>query len=564
MTQSGHSIGQWRRMVRGALALLLVLRLGASLASYGMSGTFVNLQDRWLLLLGLALGGAAMLPWGRAPRLPRLPQWRAGWVWALTGALFVVCWAGHGTVLAGYDLSRDEQMATFDAWIYRHGAWAWPLPPGWQADANMLNLLFMLPVKAPVAWVSAYLPGNALLHAVLGTATGPLLTALSMPLLWGVARQLWPETREPAVIALMLFAGSGAVVLMGMTAYAMPAHLFANLLWLRLFLLNRRDADAGAMLVGALATGLHQPLFHPLFVAPWLLVLLVERRWARLGFFTLGYLVIGLAWLGWPHFQLALVAGPHSLVDPGTGYLARLGAMLAQNHQNLPMMAANLLRFFTWNHVLLLPLLLASARGLRADPRGLALMAGLVGPVLLFAVILPYQGHGFGYRYLHGLLGSAALLGAYGWQRLATEHAALRPLFWRASVLGLVVMLPVQMGFAHRLYAPFAAVSARIAASGADYVLIGADDGPFALDLVLNPPDVGRRPVRLAVGEIDDVDALAARLCPARALVALPADSLFDPLSAAFGVPRAGQADGRLAEQRQIFAGAGCRVMVLP
>jgi hypothetical protein len=31
------------------------------------------------------------------------------------------------------------------------------------------------------------------------------------------------------------------------------------------------------------------------------------------------------------------------------------------------------------------------------------------------AVILPSQGEGFGYRYLHGAIGTAILLAVYGW-----------------------------------------------------------------------------------------------------------------------------------------------------
>jgi hypothetical protein len=44
--------------------------------------------------------------------------------------------------------------------------------------------------------------------------------------------------------------------------------------------------------------------------------------------------------------------------------------------------------------------------------------------------ILPYQGHGFGYRYLHAQMGDAALLGAYGWQRLGPWRDRLRGGWW--------------------------------------------------------------------------------------------------------------------------------------
>jgi hypothetical protein len=38
-------------------------------------------------------------------------------------------------------------------------------------------------------------------------------------------------------------------------------------------------------------------------------------------------------------------------------------------------------------------------------------------------ILLPYQGHGWGYRYLHGLIGSLSLLAGYGWIALS-ERAA--------------------------------------------------------------------------------------------------------------------------------------------
>jgi hypothetical protein len=79
-------------------------------------------------------------------------------------------------------------------------------------------------------------------------------------------------------------------------------------------------------------------------------------------------------------------------------------------------MAANLLRLVGWSHLALWPLVLLGA-GLWRKPQVAALLALLL-PLAVMTAILPYQGHGFGYRYLHAQMGDAALLGAYGWQRL--------------------------------------------------------------------------------------------------------------------------------------------------
>ena len=78
-------------------------------------------------------------------------------------------------------------------------------------------------------------------------------------------------------MALLLLVLSGQVLFAGMTAFAMPAHLFVNLLWLWLFLADRRRTDLVALAVGFVGTGLHQPLFHPLFVLPFLVLLLSKH-----------------------------------------------------------------------------------------------------------------------------------------------------------------------------------------------------------------------------------------------------------------------------------------------
>src|SRR3546814_9095813 len=69
------------------------------------------------------------------------------------------------------------------------------------------------------------------------------MTLLGALALWGCARRIWPENREAAVVALLLYAGTGQIWLNGMTAYAMPAHLTINLCWLWFVLRRRWWAD---------------------------------------------------------------------------------------------------------------------------------------------------------------------------------------------------------------------------------------------------------------------------------------------------------------------------------
>src|SRR3546814_21083899 len=84
------------------------------------------------------------------------------------------------------------------------------------------------------------------------------MTLLGALALWGCARRIWPENREAAVVALLLYAGTGQIWLNGMTASAMPAHLTINLCWLWFVLRRRWWADAAALTTGFVEGGLTQ------------------------------------------------------------------------------------------------------------------------------------------------------------------------------------------------------------------------------------------------------------------------------------------------------------------
>jgi hypothetical protein len=538
-----------------------------------MSTYNLLMQDIWLLPVQLAIIAMALLLRSRTSAFTASPCQIA-----LAAALVVLlCYAGHYVVLLGYDLSRDEQMAVFDSRIYAHGLLAWPLPPEWQRFASALNLGFMLPVQQPIAWVSSYLPGNAMLRAIVGSIadpalTGPLLSGLSLPLMWLCARRLWPEvgaaSREVATVAVLLLATSGQFIIDGMTAYAMPAHLFANLLWLALFLRRSWWADGAALAVGLIATGLHQPVFHPLFAAPWLFGLLLHREWRRLALFTAGYGAIAAFWLYWPGMIIELVAGPHSTIATGVSLTERLATPAAHSGwYNVAKMALNMLRFFCWQNPLLPLLMLAGLVLAPRDYRVVGLLGSFLLPFVVMALIIPDQGHGFGYRYLHGAIGSAVLLAAIGWQRLRALWPRWDGAMVRASLLTVLLLLPMQTVMAHRLYRPFAAASARIDASGAHYAIIGANDGPYARDLVLNRPDLSNRPIRLSYEMAGDFAALAGMICrPGGVVVALPTDRFFADMERELRHYRNRERtlpSQRMASEQHILHDAGCATRLL-
>jgi len=487
----------------------------------------------------------------------------------VAATLLLICYLGHHLLLMGYDLSRDEQMANFDASIFAHGHLVWPLPTNWRGEADALNMEFMFPVSQPIAWVSGYLPMNAALRSGVGlladpALTGPLLTAGSLLLTFSIAKRIWPDDQETPTIATLLLLGSGQLIITGMTAYAMPAHLFFNLLWMRFFIADRRICDGVALTIGFVATGLHQPLFHPMFVAPFLLLTLIERRWRRLLFFIVGYSAISLFWVSWPLFIHSLMIGPHSTTAAtGSDFLSRLLQAFSANRGNLSLTSANLLRFCTWQHLLLLPLLAVGLKVAKEDRFAGALALGFLLPIAVMAIILPWQGIGFGYRYLHGVLGNAVLLAGYGWRDMKSCHEQLRPVFLRATAASILILLPVQCWMAHARYAPFAIADIKIKNSGTDYVVIEAKDGPIMMDTVLNRPNLSNKPVRIAYENIKNVHGLAQKLCNPGITIGFGTDAFYAPLWNYFDYKSDQLASKNLNAVKNPFEQAGCKTRLI-
>lgn len=544
-----------------AVTVLAALLIVVS-RDYNLTLFYLRHQDIWLLATGTLL---LMVCFWRLDRSsdplivsPRL---------ALTiGMLMALgAWAGHYWILSGYDLSRDEQMATFDAAVFAEGRIVAPLSGIWRDHADALNTMFMYPAERPGAWISSYLPFNAAFRALfaqLGDAalTGPAMTLMGAVALWGCARRIWPDNREAPAVALLLYLGSGQILLSGMTTYAMPGHLALNLCWLWLFLNRKLWADMAALLVGFVAVGLHQPIMHPMFAAPILFLLILERDWRRASLYFAGYAVIGAFWLWWPGMIWSLVeTGAAARPAEGVDYLSRLLVTIEKGDDlRFSNMAANLFRFLSWQHLLLLPLLFLGIGRVLRSRLAAALLVGLVLTILVMTVILPYQGHGFGYRYLHGLIGNAILLAVFGWVALGERCNRWRPLMTRATLAGLVVLLPMQLWMAYAFYRPPMQISARLSASDVDYVVVGGGDAPFASDFVLNPPDVDRRPVRLLREKIDI--SLARALCGGRGdrFFALADQNVLRPAADFYGLSAVPSADLANAEIAALLILSGC------
>jgi hypothetical protein len=498
-----------RGRIAAALLSVAIATLLLSLAMYGLSrmtGLTANLfrfQDFPLLMLGVAVLLALALRARAMPAL-RLPPPRLS-ILLLVLAVLLFAWAGTWLVFGGLPLTRDEIMANFDAAFLAQGHLVSPVPAQWRPFAAALNPQFMLPIPPDVGWLSGYLPGNAALRAIaLRTVgaewTGPILSALAILAVYRIGRRLWPESAGPSLVAATLMATSAQFLIMGMTAYAMSAHLTFNLLWLWCFLRGDRRGDLGAIAFGFVATGLHQLIFHPLFVAPFLLQLwFAGQRWRAVAYVA-AYAMIGLFWVSYWQIALSTVGAPDAQTSAHgiDNLLSRIVQLLASLDTNaLEMMSFNLLRFMAWQNLVLLPLALLAWPVLRrGDGIARPLALGVLLTIAAMLVLMPWQGLGWGYRYLHGLIGSLCLLGGYGWVS-AVEEGRKRDLVLAAgTAITLLAMLPIQLQFAHAQAAPRVRASALIARAEADVVIVVPASDLYD-DQVRNAPDVSNRPVML-------------------------------------------------------------------
>ena len=543
------------RLVAAAIivALTLVAALLPALLAQPDPFTFLLLmkQDIWLAPV---FAGFCLIRF--RPSTQPLTSNTANEQWLVLiglAALLLTCWAGHYLAVANYEISRDEQMVVFDADIFRRGALVWPIAPEWQHIANALNRKFMLPIGAAEAWVSGYLPVNAALHALVGLVadddlTAPLLVAAGGWFLWRITRKLWPDSVAARLATMAFYIGSSQIAITGMTKFAMSAHLAFNLAWLCLFLRDRRGSHAAAMLVGFLATGIHQPLFHPMFVLPFFGLLAMRKRWRLLGAYLAVYTAIAAFWLAWPLWISSFGVGPLiPIKTTPVGFFDRLlAAIKVADLQSVWLMAANLVRFVTWQHPLLVPLAgFGGWAAWRSEPLAKALVIGFVLPIVVMWILLPWQGGGWGYRYVHPVMGNAVLLGGWG-VYLAQKRLGLaveRPLIW-TSAIAAFVLVPLHGYMANQIAAPRAAKDRAYGALDTDLLIV---DERVIDDFVHNRPDLSNRPIRLIAPGIRPKDMPG--LCAGRIVTFLDPARPVPPSETQQGLKAAALAAGCTASQ---------------
>lgn len=504
-------------------------------------------QDVWWFWINIII--AMLIYFGnwaeKFAALSNTVSYHRKWHWILLAsmAVFGTSAIGQAIVYHGFSLSMDEYMADFQSRIFAHGDLLAPVPVDWRLFILALQPIFMVHDPMNLVWGSAYLPLNSVLRALFSLVsmealTGGLMSVVAIVATWAVARRIWPNDSAPAAVAVTLLATSAQLLVTAMTSYAMPAHLALNMVWLWLYLRDDRIGHGLAPVVGFAAAGLHQIHVHAFFVAPFMINLVFRRRWRLASWYAVTYGLGHLVWAAYFPLIFWLTLGPGHAGMP-IGQRSVLAAVLRlialPDTPTIIFMTANLLRFVAWENLVLVPLGVVALIRWSAAPRPIRLLAWSIGSSLLPSFfLLANQGHGWGYRYLHGLIGAFALIAAQGYRVIAGESPnyvrTLRGQVVVASLATLILILPLRAIQVERFVRPYADASAFILAQPADLVLVDSSRNLFAQDLVRNDPYLERRPRVMLLSTLNRIQL--AELCMRLRTVVVGPDQL-----TAIGVP---------------------------
>jgi hypothetical protein len=410
----------------------------------------------------------------------------------VAAATLAICAFGTDFICHNYALTADENMADFQAQIFLRGTVTAEVPAQWRDAVYVIKPTFADYLPATHSWKATYLPVYAAIRAVfqsvgLQTLLNPLLGAVTVLALYGAARNIWPESKTNALVAISLLVSSSQFLLTSMTAYSMPAHLALNTIWLWLYSRPDRRRFYLTPFVGVLAIGLHQPIVHALFALPFLLRLVWQRRWGPVVIFGMVYFAGCALWFLWrEHYQLQSQSG-------GVGSVFKFLNPSAPIIQSM-----NLLLIIAWAS-LATPLLafLGAKQFFKGQP---IVQDAILSCALTFIFDFFFyldQAHGWGYRYFYGALSCFVFVAVAGFNRFSTlvgERSA--QIFVLAGVaMSLFVQLPLRCWQAETFVRPYARTAAVIHAMHEDIVAVDPRDAWYSADLIRNDPFLEQRPV---------------------------------------------------------------------
>ena len=416
-------------------------------------------------------------------------------------------------LLRDYAFSMDEFGAVFQARLFAAGRVSATVPSEWRQHVDAITPVFITARPSDSAWVSLYLPGNAVIRAPferagVGWMSGVLLAIVSIAAIGGVARRLWPNERMRQLASVGALALSTQFLVVAGTPYAMTAHLAVNLCWLYFWVRGGRVAYLAGP-IGMIGILLHQPIPHLLFAAPFGVRLLRDRQWLLalwMGICYVAALFVSLAWHDFVGFTSATGGLISALAAP----------KLISWHVSL-MHAVLLLTWQTPFAALSFVVCLRRIRSLR--PLEQDLLGGLILSLVFYLFFrLVTQGHGWGWRYGHQVLGNMSLLCASAWPTVekALGSSRARQLALTSIVVTVVGQFPLRARLVRNASAPFADAYRWLRAQDADIVIVPSDSIWYGRDLVRNQPGLPRPILVFGTYAADSMRALKPLPAPAR------------------------------------------------
>jgi hypothetical protein len=341
---------------------------------------------------------------------------------------FLVCSVGTLTAYHNHPLSMDEYAPLFQSKVFAAGRLNgslppemldWLIPPGFQK-------IFLLVSKATGDVASAYWPAYALLLtpftlAGIPWALNPLLSALTVLVLHRIGLMIFGNQQSAGLVVLFTIA-SPVFVADGISYYSMTAHLLMNAVYMLLLLQPTPKRLFAAGLVGSIALTLHNPYPHLLFAIPWLVwIAHSEKGFVRLLQIGAGYLPLSLLLgLGWYWFLGELTHRGINGSETANMSARVASAFTLPDTAILVARLAGFAKVWLWTVPGLVVLACFGAWRWRTNAPLRLLWISAVLTYLGYFLVVPDQGHGWGFRYFHSawlalpLLGAAALTARHG------------------------------------------------------------------------------------------------------------------------------------------------------
>jgi hypothetical protein len=158
---------------------------------------------------------------------------------------------------------------------------------------------------------------------------------------------------------------------------------------------------------------------------------------------------------------------------------------------------ASLVLLVSWESLAMAALVFMALKNWKAlSPLMRDLAGGCLLTFLFYLFFKVTQGHGWGYRYFHGVLGNLALLSGIGWRQLLqlAGPSKAKQFLFASTCLVLLVQLPLRCVQAEKFVRPFSRSMDYLRSIPASCVILDYRSAWYAQDLVRNAPFLEDRP----------------------------------------------------------------------